>query len=265
MTSDASKGLAIVTGASSGLGAVYADRLAALGHRLLLVARRGDRLADVAADLKARHGAQVELLVADLEQASGLAEVEAAVRGGDPALLVNNAGAGSLGPSTKVTADQLDRVIRLNVTAVTRLSLAALAAFRERGGGVLVNIGSILAHGPAPGAAAYSGSKAYVLNFTQSLQAEYAKSPIRIHLVLPGPIRTEFFSSQGISDAVFPQESFLTAEQVVDCAMAGLSAGEGVTAPSLLDQSVWTDLEERRAGFFRATASGRAAPRYELS
>ena len=258
------EGLAVVTGASSGLGAVYADRLAALGYRLLLVARRGDRLAEVAGDLKARHGADVDLMVADLEQASGLAQVEAAVRGSVPAMLVNNAGAGSLGPTTKVTSDQLERVINLNVTAVTRLSLAALAAFRERDSGVLINVGSILAHGPAPGAAAYSGSKAYVLNFTQSLQAEYAKSPIKIQLVLPGPIRTEFFSSQGISEAVFPQESFLTAEQVADATLAGLLLGEGITAPSLLDQSVWTDLEERRSAFFRAAASGRPAPRYKI-
>ena len=176
----------------------------------MLVARRGDRLAAIASDLKARHGASVTTLVADLEQTADLAKVEAALEDETVALLVNNAGAGGLGPSTKATVEQLERVIKLNVTAVTRLSLAALSTFRTRGAGVLVNIGSILAHGPVPGAAAYSGSKGYVLNFTQSLQAEYTKSPIRIQVVLPGPIRTEFFSSQGVSEAVFPQESFLT-------------------------------------------------------
>lgn len=262
MTDGTSNGLAVVTGASSGLGAVYADRLAALGHKLLLVARRGDRLAQVAADLEARHGVAVATMIADLELAADLAKVEVALQDENLALLVNNAGAGGLGPSSKATVEQMERVIKLNITAVTRLSLAALSTFRTRGAGVLINIGSILAHGPAPGAAAYSGSKGYVLNFTQSLQAEYAKSSIRIQLVLPGPIRTEFFSSQGISDAVFPQESFLTAEQVVDAAMVGLIAHEAVTAPSLLDESVWTTLEEARGAFFEAAASGRPALRY---
>ena len=262
MTDETDKGLAVVTGASSGLGAVYADRLAALGHKLLLVARRGDRLAQVAADLEARHGATVATLVADLELPADVARVEVALKAENFALLVNNAGAGGLGPSSKATVEQMERVIKLNITAVTRLSLAALSTFRTRGAGVLINIGSILAHGPAPGAAFYSGSKGYLLNFTQSLQAEYANSPIRIQLVLPGPIRTEFFSSQGISDAVFPQESFLTPEQVVDAAMAGLSAGEAVTTPSLLDESVWTTLEKARGAYFKAAASGQPAPRY---
>ena len=262
MTDAEGKGLAVVTGASSGLGTVYADRLAARGYKLLLVARRDDRLAEVAADLRARHGANVVTMVADLEQPGDLSKVEAALGDGELDVLVNNAGAGGLGPSSKAAAEQLDRVIKLNVSAVTRLSLAALATFRGRGAGVLVNIGSILAHGPGPGAAAYSGSKAYVLNFTQSLQAEYAQSSIRIQLVLPGPIRTEFFSSQGISDAVFPQESFLSPEQVVDAAMAGLSADEAVTTPSLLDESVWTTLEKARGAYFKAAASGQPARRY---
>ena len=262
MTVDTPRGLAVVTGASSGLGAVYADRLAALGYKLLLVARRGDRLSQVAADLQARHGVTAATLVADLEQPDDLAKVEVALQDENLALLVNNAGAGGLGPSSKVTIEQMERVIKLNITAVTRLSLAVLSTFRTRGAGTLINIGSILAHGPAPGAAAYSGSKGYVLNFTQSLQAEYAKSFIRIQLVLPGPIRTEFFSSQGISEAVFPQESFLTAEQVVDAAMAGLAAQEAVTAPSLLDEGVWTTLEEARGAFFKAAASGKPALRY---
>jgi short-subunit dehydrogenase len=122
-----------------------------------------------------------------------VSDLEARVATDDVTFLVNNAGAGGLGRSEDITADQLERIIQLNITALTRLSHAALAGFRKQRAGVLVNIGSMMAHEAAPSAAAYSGSKAYVLNFTRSLQIEYAGSPIRIQLVMPGPIRTEFF------------------------------------------------------------------------
>ena len=95
-----------------------------------------------------------------------------------------------------------------------------------------------MAHAATASAAAYSGSKAYALNFTQSLQMEYAGSPIRIQLIMPGPIRTEFFSSQGVSESTFPLESYLSPEQLVDAALAGLDAGESVTVPSMLDEQV---------------------------
>lgn len=256
------KGLAVITGASSGIGAVYAARLAARGHPLLLVARRPDRLASLQEELSRAHGVNVETLVADLERPSEVSDVEARVAAGDVALLVNNAGAGGLGKSAGMTADQLERVIKLNVTAVTRLSHAALTSFRERNAGALVNIGSVVAHAPSAGSAAYSASKAYVLNFTRSLQLEYADTPIRIQLVMPGPIRTEFFSSQGMKDSVFPDASYLTAEQLVDAALAGLDAGERVTVPSMRDMRTWDALEAARVEFLKATMSGEVAPRY---
>jgi uncharacterized protein len=150
----------------------------------------------------------------------------------------------------------------LNITALTRLSHAALSGFRKRQAGVLVNIGSMMAHAAAASAAAYSGSKAYVLNFTQSLQMEYAGSPIRIQLVIPGPIRTEFFSSQGVSESIFPPESYLAPEQLVDAALAGLNADEPVTIPSMLDEQAWIALEAARTEFVKATMSGKVAVRY---
>ncbi|WP_043432624.1 SDR family NAD(P)-dependent oxidoreductase [Cystobacter fuscus] len=256
------KGLAVVTGASSGIGATYAARLAARGYSLLLVARRPDRLASLKDELSRAHQVDVETVVADLESPSDLSNVEARVASDDVTFLVNNAGAGGLGRSANMTADQLDRVIKLNITALTRLSHAALSAFRERNAGVLVNIGSVVAHSPSAGGAAYSASKAYVLNFTRSLQMEYADKPIQIQLVMPGPIRTEFFSSQGMSDSVFPNEAYLTAEQLVDAALAGLDAGEGVTVPSVLDVRTWQALEAARVEFMKATMSGKVAPRY---
>ncbi len=256
------KRLAVVTGASSGIGAAYAARLAARGYSLLLVARRPDRLASIKDELSRAHRVEVETVVADLERPSELADVEARIASNDVAFLVNNAGAGGLGRSTDMTADQLERVIKLNVTALTRLSHAALTAFRKRNAGVLVNIGSVMAHSPSAGGAVYSASKAYVLNFTRSLQLEYADKPIQIQLVMPGPIRTEFFSSQGMSDSVFPNEAYLTAEQLVDAALAGLEAGEGVTVPSVLDVRTWNALEAARVEFMKATMSGKVASRY---
>lgn len=255
-------GLAVVTGASSGIGAVYADRLARRGHPLLLIARRGDRLNDLAASIRSMHDVNVQTEISDLEDARQLAEIEARIAATPIDVFVNNAGAGGLGPVSQVSADTLERTLKLNVIALTRLSHAALAGFRARGKGALINIGSVMAHAPSPGGAAYSGSKAYVLNFTRSLQLEHADSPIRVQLVMPGPIRTEFFSSQGLSDSIFPDHIYLTAEQLVDAALAGLDAGEAVTTPSLLDAAVWDALEAARGAFMAGVSTGAVAERY---
>lgn len=261
-TGNRAAGVAVVTGASSGIGAVYADRLAARGHNLLLVARRADRLSQLADILKDRYGIDVQTLTADLAEPAGVTQVEALIRKLDVTVLVNNAGVGGLGPTAAVSADRIEHVVRLNITALSRLSHVALEGFRLRGAGTLVNIGSVIALNPSPSAAAYSGSKAYVLNFTRSLQAEYADTAIRIHLVQPGPIHTEFFAVAGVSDSIFPEDSFLTADQLVDAALAGLDAGELVTTPTVADKDVWEKLEEARLSFMEATRSGQVAQRY---
>jgi short-subunit dehydrogenase len=262
MIQDHSRGLAVITGASSGIGAVYADRLAAQGYQLLLIARRADRLKDIAANAEVKYGASVSTLVADLELGEDLARLASRIGEEDVTMLVNNAGAGGLGPSAKARAEQLERVIRLNITAMTSLSHAALARFRDRGTGTLINISSIMAHAPSGDGAVYTGSKAYVLNFTRSLQVEYARTAIRIQVVMPGPIHTEFFSSQGLSEAVFPADTYLTAEQLVDAALAGLAAGEAVTIPSMAEIGPWTTLEAARVAFVKATLSGQVGQRY---
>lgn len=259
------KGRAVVTGASSGIGAAFAERLAGRGHPLLLVARRADRLEALAADLRGAHGVDVQVLVADLEDPAGLAATEARLADPDIAILVNNAGGGGLGPSAAVSADQIERTLRLNVLALARLSHGALATFRARGGGLLINIGSVMAHAPSAGGAAYSGSKAFVLNFTRSLAMEHAEGPVRVQLVMPGPIRTEFFSSQGLSDAVFPDSAYLTPQQLVDAALFGAEAGETVTVPSLGDPTIWDRMEAERQAFMGAVGSGQVAARYRVA
>lgn len=258
MSSYPKTGRVMITGASSGIGAAYARRLAELGYSLTLVARRKDRLEELAASLKG----DVEIEVADLEDADQLRRLEARLERDDFAGLINNAGAGGLGPIGAASAEALERNIRLNVVALARLSRAALAGFKGRGDGFLVNIGSILAYAPSPAAAAYSGSKAFVLNYTRSLQLEFAASDIRIQLLLPGPVRTEFFSSQGMDGSVFPTSSYLTAEQLVGAAMAGLRDGELVTFPSAADLSGWDQMETLRKALVASTLSGAVADRY---
>ena len=205
---------------------------------------------------------EVETLAVDLADDDGVRRAEWALSGRPLGVLVNNAGAGGLGPLNRVTADGLERLIKLNVTALTRLSHAALASFRETGSGVLINISSVMAFAPSASGAAYSGSKAYVLNFSRSLALEMAGTGIRIQVVLPGPIRTEFFSSQGLSDSVFPDSTFLTAEQLVDAGLAGLDAGEDVTIPSLPTLDTWGALEAARSRFMAEIGSGQVAERY---
>jgi hypothetical protein len=256
------KGVAVVTGASSGIGATYADRLAAQGHDLLLVARRADRLAELASKLAAMYGVRAEPLVLDLADPQDLATLEARLEAEPAAILINNAGVGALGPTAAKGADAQEALIRLNIVALTRLSLAALAGFRKAGRGALVNIASVLAYGPSAGGASYSGSKAYVLNFTRSLQMEYADSPIRIQAVLPGPIRTEFFSAQGLSDEVFPASAFITADALVDAALDGLARGETITAPTLVSAELWDEIEAKHRAFLGSVVGGRVAERY---
>eukprot|EP01030_Chromulinospumella_sphaerica_P012832 gene12832-12624_t len=253
----------MVTGASSGIGAAYARRLAELGYSLTLVARRKDRLDALADSLRSDLQADVEVEVADLENLDHLQRLEGRLEQQGFAGLVNNAGAGGLGPITAASSQALERNIRLNVVALAHLSRAALAGFKDRGAGFLVNIGSILAFAPSPAATAYSGSKAFVLNFTRSLQLEFAESDIRIQLIMPGPIRTEFFSSQGMDGSVFPASSYLTAEQLVGAAMAGLEAGEAVSFPSLASLEGWEQIEGLRKQMVGATLSGAVAERAE--
>ncbi|MEZ6011629.1 MAG: SDR family oxidoreductase [Hyphomonas sp.] len=256
-------GTAVVTGASSGIGSVYADRLASRGYDLLLVARRGDRLEQTAGHLRDKYGISIEVLVADLADQEDLTALERRLVEKPVALLVNNAGAGGLGPTAVKGIDPQIGIIDLNIVALVRLSLAALAGFRAAGKGTLVNISSVVAFAPSAGGATYSGSKAFVLNFSRSLAMEYSQSGIRIQAVLPGPIRTEFFTSQGLDNSVFPESAYISAEELVDAALAGLEAGETVTVPTLSRTVLWDDIVAAQTRFLGDVVSGEVATRYQ--
>jgi short-subunit dehydrogenase len=183
-------GFALVTGASSGIGAVYADRLAKRGHNLILVARNVDRLQALADKIAGETGRKVEVIAADLGKREDLARVEAVLRTDKRiTTLVNNAGIGSTAPLLQADVDKMSDMIALNVDALTRLTYAAVPGFVERGGGTIINIASIVAVGPEILNGVYGGTKAFVLALSQSLKHELADKGVRVHVVLPAPRR----------------------------------------------------------------------------
>lgn len=232
-------GTALVTGASSGIGATYARKLAQRGYDLLLVARDEKRLADLADELQRAHGVAAAILTADLTLPADVKRVEERLRS-DAAIsvLVNNAGIGPNATLLDGDIDYLDRMIAINVTAANRLAVAAAQTFAQKGRGTIVNIASVVALAPEIFNGTYSGSKAFVLALTQSLAHELRDTPVRIQAVLPGLTRTEIFDRVGASFDNFDPESVMDVEDLVRSALAGLDQGELVTVPSLEDASL---------------------------
>lgn len=256
------KQTALITGASSGIGAVYADRLAARGYNLILVARRAERLQKLADELAQKYGANVQVCAADLAQENGQAAVAEIIENtSDLTLLVNCAGLGALGFAANVAWADVDGLIKVNVQALTRLSLTAAKRFIAEKRGNIVNIGSIIAQMPVADASAYSASKAYVLNFTRALHAELAEVGAGAQAVMPGPVKSEFLGDKA---APFPEALFMTAETLVDTALAALDQQEWVCYPNLQDIADWQQLEAARGKFAQGvTQTGKPADRYQ--
>nr|WP_294863532.1 SDR family oxidoreductase [uncultured Pseudogulbenkiania sp.] len=259
---NASRKVAVVTGASSGIGAIYADRLAQRGYDLLLVARRGDRLQSLAARLEQTYGIRAETLVADLEKESDLVTLET-VLAGNPSIhvLINNAGIARLGPVAEAQKQDALSQIALNITALTRLTHAVLPAFKARNDGIIINIASALALHALPVSAVYSGTKGFVLNFSHGLQLELANTGVRVQVVLPTATATDLWDISGVPLAALPQETMMSAEHLVDAALAGLDQGESVTLPSMADTSLWGRFDTARAELFAALQTNQPAPR----
>ncbi|MCC8933833.1 SDR family NAD(P)-dependent oxidoreductase [Rhizobium sp. 'Codium 1'] len=232
-------GTALVTGASSGIGATYARKLAERGHDLLLVARDEERLAALAAELKDGHGIAADILKADLTLPADVKRVEERLRADQAiSVLVNNAGIGPNGVLLDGDIDYLDRMIAINVTAANRLAVAAAQAFAQRGRGTIINIASVVALAPEIFNGTYSASKAFILALTQSLAHELRETPVRIQAVLPGLTRTEIFDRVGSSFDHIDPERVMDVEDLVRSAVVGLDQGELVTVPSLEDASL---------------------------
>jgi len=257
-----SRKIAVVTGASSGIGSVYADRLARRGHDLLLVARRGERLQNLAAKLEQAYDIKAETLVADLEKEADLVALEATLAGNHAIhILVNNAGIARLSPVTETSMKESLSQIALNITALTRLTHAVLPAFKARNEGVIINIASALALHALPVSSVYSGTKGFVLNFTRGLQQELANTGIRIQVVLPAATATDLWDISGVPLAALAPETVMSVEHLVDAALAGFDQGESVTLPSMADTGLWEQYDTARSNLFAAMQTGKPAPR----
>ncbi|MCQ8277624.1 SDR family oxidoreductase [Acetobacteraceae bacterium KSS8] len=250
---------ALITGGSSGIGAIYADRLAGRGYDLVLVGRDADRLTAVA-EAATRHGVAVETIRADLTKVADLRRVEERLRtDGAITVLVNNAGIGAAPGLADADVDALEQMIQVNVTAPTRLAVAAAHAFSAAGRGTIINISSALALAPELFSGAYSGTKAYILNLSISMRQELAPRGVQVQAVLPGATRTAFWGPAGDH---LPAAMVMDAEELVDAALAGLDAGEDVTIPSLPDRADWDAFNAARGRLGPNLSRQHAAARY---
>ncbi len=265
MTSS-SKGTALVTGASCGIGAIYADRLARRGYDLILVARNQARLNELAKRLTDQTGRSIEVVAADLGNKADLARV-ANVLKTDASIttLVNNAGIGATGPLLTSDAEKMEEMITLNVSALTRLTYAAAPRFVERGRGTIINIASIVGIAPEVLNGVYGGTKAFVLAFSLSLHKELAEKNVRIHCVVPGATATDFWGIAGVPVEHLPSEIVMPAEEMVDAALVGFDLGELVTIPSLPDVGDWEAYEAARQKLMPNLSGKVAAARYRAS
>ena len=256
-------GTALITGASSGIGAVYADRLARRGHDLVLVDRDRDRLCSPASGITDDTGRSVEVLTADIGTAKGLRSVER-VLATDASLtmLVNNAGRASSAPLLTSDPDEMQRMINLDVTALMRFACAACPAFTERGRGTVISVASVVALTPEQLNGVHVGVKAFAVAFTQSLHSELSSKGIRVQVVLPAATTTEFRRPDGISVERLPSRMVMSIITMVDAALAGLDLGEIVTIPSLPDVAQWDVYEAARQAMRRKLSRAEPAARY---
>jgi short-subunit dehydrogenase len=266
MSTHSDPGTALITGASTGIGSVYAQRLAQRGYNLILVARDQQRLTKLAKNITAMTGRKAEALAADLTVRADLKRVEERLRSDSSVTaLVNNAGFGGVAKLIDSNVDDMDNMIQLNVTALTRLTSAALPGFMERSKGLIINIASIVALSPELLNGVYSGTKAFVVNLTQSLHNEVKDKGIQVQAVLPGATSTEFWDRAKFPVHNFPGEMVMTAEEMVDASLAGLDQGELITIPALPDIADWKKFDEARIALGPKLSRRHSAARYGIS
>ncbi len=226
-----SRGTALITGPTAGIGRAFADQLAARGDDLVLVARNHERLEELAAELRSAHGVDVEVLAADLAERVDLARVER--RLADPerpvSLLVNNAGFGHKHPFTENTVEDEQEMLDVLVTAVMRLSHAAVGPMLERGEGAILNVASVAAFLPR---GTYSSAKAYVVSFSEWLDLTYRARGVRGMALCPGFVRTEFHERMGVGRDSAPRWMWLDADRLVREALEDLDRGKTISVPS---------------------------------
>lgn len=263
MSSREENGVAIVTGASQGIGAVYARKLAERGYDLLLAARNEPRLREQAAAITAATGRKVDVLAVDLAVAADVTFLAERLAGdASISLLINNAGMTLDGGLLANDAAAVSRLIALNITAPTLLAQAAAKAFMARRKGAIVNVSSVTAFIPERFDGPYSGSKSYLLNLTLSLASKAKDSGVKFQAVLPGPTNTDMWARGGVPASVIPPDRIMAPEDLVEAALIGLERGEIVTAPTIDDESVWRAYEAARQALGPYLAAGKPPARY---
>lgn len=251
----------LVTGASTGIGAVYADRFARRGHDLVLVARNVVRMAALAERLRSEAGVNVDIVPADLTNERDLAKVEQRLREDQRiGVLINNAGTSIPRGFLQQKGDDISKLIALNVTAVTRLAHAAAPRFVESGEGAIINIASVVGLAPEMGATVYGATKAFVLFLSQGLSVELAPKGIYVQAVLPAATRTEIWDHAGVD--VDTLAGVMEVGDLVDAALVGYDRRELVTIPPLPDASHWGTFDTARLAMLPNFAQSKPAERY---
>lgn len=255
---------ALVTGASSGIGAVYADRFAKRGHDLVLVARDHARMEALAERLRRETGVAVDILQADLTDAGELAQVEERLRADTRiGILINNAGASVASSFIDQSPDEVAKIISLNTTALTRLANAVASRFVKAGDGALVNIGSVVGLAPEFGMTVYGATKAFVLFLTQGLHLELGPKGVYVQAVLPAATRTEIWERSGWDMNALPP--VMEVDELVDAALVGFDRRETITIPSLPDADQWKTFDAARQIMIPDFNQVHAAARYRLA
>jgi short-subunit dehydrogenase len=264
MSDKSNQGVALITGASTGIGAVYADRLAKRGHDLILVARDEARMNALAERLRAEAGVKVEVIKADLTDKADLVKIEQRLAT-DTAItaLVNNAGVAGANDFVATDPEAFEKMIQLNVTAVTRLASAAARNFVPRDTGVIVNLASVVGLMPELGMPVYGATKAFVLYLTQGLRVQFANSAVRLQAVLPGATRTEIWERSGSDIEAMDPNMVMDVDDMVNAALAGFDRGELVTIPSLPDAADWDNALTAKAKLYPNLSRSQPAARFK--
>ncbi|CAJ0701709.1 SDR family NAD(P)-dependent oxidoreductase [Ralstonia nicotianae] len=251
----------LITGASSGIGATYANRFARRGHDLVLVARDKSRLDALAARLREECNVAVEVVKADLTHPADLSALETRLRDDSRiGVLINNAGMAQSGSFVQQTAEDIERLITLNTTAPTRLAGAVATRFAQSGAGAIVNIGSVVGFAPEFGMSIYGATKAFVLFLSQGLNLELSPKGVYVQAVLPASTRTEIWERAGIDVNSLPE--VMEVDELVDAALVGFDRRELVTIPPLHVAERWDALDGARQGLMSDIRQAHAAERY---
>lgn len=266
MSDTSSKGAALITGASTGIGATYADRFAKRGHDLILVARDEARLNALAERLRAATGVKVEVIKADLTDKADLLKIEQRLASDTAiSILINNAGVAGAGDFVGSDPDAFEKMIQLNVTAVTRLASAAARNFAPRNAGTIINLASVVGLMPELNMPVYGATKAFVTYLTQGLRVQFAGSALRLQAVLPGATRTEIWERSGSDIDAMDPNMIMDVDDMVDAALAGLDQGELVTIPSLPDAADWDAALAAKAKLYPNLSRSQPAARFKAA